>query len=194
MKQSEAAPSLDEQLAAARADAAQARATLDGIKARLTVAVREQRFGDAEQAQGELPEAEHAWAVAAAGQRALEGVLEHLARERHEHEVALQAERRRQLAAGHLNAAAARERELMDELSACKSEALAGLAAIQATLQRGFAIEGEVRQQRAIQAQARVDAGDADSVPGHISAPNLVSSFVERSQALTAILRGQALP
>ena len=82
----------------------------------------------------------------------------------------------------------------MDELSAVKAEALAGLAAIRQTLQRGYALEGQVRQQRANQAQARVDAGDADSVPGYISAPNLVSSFVERSQALTAILHGQALP
>lgn len=185
---------LDQRLAAARRNAAEARGAVDGINARLRTAVAEQRYGDADQLKQELPDVEHAWVVAQAEAQALEDVLTHLDRERQQRDAAEQAERRRQQAAGQLAAAAERERELMDELAQVRAELTAGVEAIQMTLRRGYQVESAVRQARADQAQARVDSGEATAVPGHISAPNNVSSLVERSEALLAIMHGTAIP
>ena len=185
--------SLDQRLAAARRNAAEKRQALDGIAGRLRTAVSEQRYADAEAVKQELPAAEHEWVVAHAEAQALEGVLAELARERQQRDAAEQLERRRQQAAGHLNAAAERERELLDDLESVRAELVAGIEAIQATIRRAYQLEGAVRQARADQWAARVDAGEASAVPGHIAAPNSVSSLVERSSALMAIMRGEAL-
>jgi colicin import membrane protein len=184
---------LDQQLAAARRNAAEKRQAVDGLAAQLRTAVAEQRYADAEALKQELPDAEHEWVVAHAEAQALEGALAHLALERQQRDAAEQAERRKQQAIGHLNAAAERERELMDELASVRAELTAGVAAVQETIRRGYELESAVRQARTAQAQARIDAGDAVGMP-HVSAPNVVSAVVERSQALLAIVRGEALP
>lgn len=189
----EAPPSLERRLGTARRAAQEKRQALDGLNAQLQTAVAEQRYGDAEQIKGQIPDASHAWGAAEAEVRALTGVLEDLAREQQQRDAAEQAERRRQAATGHLNVAAERERELLDDLSAVRAELVAGLEAIAETMRRGMQIEGAVRQARMQIAQARVDLGEATGVPGHIAAPNPISSLIERSTTLTAIYRGQAL-
>ena len=184
---------LEQRLAATRRNAAERRQALDGLTGQLRTAVAEQRYGDAEQIKQELPEAEHEWVVAHAEAQALEGVLAQLAHERQQRDAAEQAERRKQLAIGHLNAAAERERELLDELESVRAELVAGVDAIQMTIRRAYQLEGAVRSARADQWQARVDAGEASAVPGHVAGPNSVSSLVERSAPLMAIMRGEAL-
>lgn len=193
MKQQEATPSLDEKLAAARAAAAEAEQALHGLKVRITTAVQEQRYGDADRLQSELPETEHAFIVAAADRDALQAVIEHVDRQRAEHQQQLAAEKRKQAAIGNLNRAAEQERELMDDLAQVRAELVAGLDAIGMTIRRGYQLESEVRQARADQARARVDAGEAEGMPGHIAGPNPISALVESSATLLAIKNGQAL-
>ena len=193
-QKADAPVSLDQRLAAARRNAAEKRQSVDGLNAQLRTAVAEQRYGDADQLKQELPAAEHEWVVAQAEAQALEGVLAQLALERQQRQAAEQAEQRRQQAAGQLAAAAERERDLMDELAQVRAELTAGVEAIQMTIRRGYQLESAVRQARADQAQARVDSGEATAVPGHIAAPNSVSSLVERSTALLAVMHGTALP
>lgn len=193
MTQQKATPSLEERLSRARATASEAESTLHGIKTRMTIAVQEQRYGDAEALKSELPDAEHAWVVATAEQRALETVIAELDRQRAEHLAALAAERRKQQATAHLNAAADQERELMDELARVRAELVAGLDACGMSIQRGYQLESAVRQARSDQARARVDAGEMESMPGHIAGPNPISAMVESSATLLAIKNGQAL-
>ncbi|HEV2640144.1 MAG TPA: hypothetical protein VGX23_33730 [Actinocrinis sp.] len=193
-EQTVAPVSLDQQLATARDLAAEKRRTLDGLTIALEAAVREQRFADAEQAKQAIPAAEQDWGTAEATSRALAGVLADLAAQAAQRAVAEQTELRRQQATANLNAAVERERQLLDELMSTRAELVAGVGAVQSTIQRAYEIEGAVRQARGAQAQARVDSGEAAAMPGHISAPNAVSAFVDRSPALLAILRGTALP
>jgi DNA repair exonuclease SbcCD ATPase subunit len=182
----------------ARLDAARratdtARATLEGIEARLRKAIEAQDFDTAAQLKREIPDAELAYAHAAADQRAIEIVIDDLARRRAQREAAEAAERRKQAAVGNLNAAAAREAELMDQLRTKHAELVAGVGAVKDTITAAYAIEQQVRQARADQRQARVDMGEQQ--PGmQIAAPNLVSAVVERSEALVSIMRGSALP
>lgn len=186
--------SLDRRQADARARAQQARLHLDAIEARITAAVAERRFHDAHEAKMELPAAERAWGEAEAEARALESVLADLAQQQAQREAALVAERRRQQATDTLNRAAEREAEGMDQLAAIRAEIIAGIEAVRDTIMRGYQIESLVKQARTDVARARVDLGQAEGMPHIVSGPNAVSAYVERSQALTAIRHGQALP
>ncbi|MBR7832480.1 hypothetical protein KDL01_04380 [Actinospica durhamensis] len=183
----------EQRLSAARQATGTARAALDGIEARLRTAIEVQDFDTAAQLKREIPEAELTFAHAAADQRAIEITIDDLARRRAEREVAEAAELRKQAATGNLNAAAERERALMDELSAAKAELIAGVGAVRETIRKAYQIEGQVRQARSDVYQARVDLGEA--APGaRISGPNFVSAYVEASQTLYALYHGQGLP
>jgi hypothetical protein len=184
-------PSIEQRLEVARQGAFQARQHLDSLTSRLRDAVEQQRFDDAHQIKSEIPNGEQAWAVAEAEVRALEGVIAHLEKERAAREAAEQAALRRHQAAGILAAAVETEKTLLDDLGAVKAEIIAGLGAIKDAVLRGQALEGQVRQQRSIQAQARVDSGEANSVPGHIAAPNMITVMVDQSQTLRALVREQ---
>ena len=185
--------SLDHRLAAAREKARAARVHLDGLNAQLAQAVAEQREDDAEQARALIPEASHAWGTAEAEARAIEGVLEDLAREQRQREAAEQAERRRQTAARHLETASERERERMDELQALRAQVVAGVEAIRAALQHGYWLETQVKQDLATKAQARIELGETTGMPVIIG-PSPISSLVDSSPALAAIHHGMALP
>lgn len=184
-------PSIQQRLSTARATAQTARAHLDGLNSRLHQAVEEARYGDADALQAEIPEAEHANTIASAELRAIEFAIEELNRERAERDAKIQAEKKKQAAQGNLARAAEAERAGMDALAAVKAEILAGLGAIKDAVARGQAIEGQVRQARADQAQARVDSGEATGLPGHIAAPNMVTSLVDQTPALRALIRNQ---
>lgn len=184
----------EQRLDAARQATATAQRTLDGIEVRLQKAIEEQRFDDAHALKQELPAAELAYAHAAADQRAIETVIDDLARRRAQREAAEAAERRKQAAVGNLNRAAARETELMDQLRTKHAELIAGVGAVKDTITAAYAIESAVRQARADMHQARIDMGEPNLAGMHIPAPNLVSSLVERSQPLVSIMRGSALP
>jgi hypothetical protein len=185
--------SLQQRLEAARQAASTARAHLDSLESRLQVAIREERFGDAHQIKQDLPDAEQQWAHAAADQRSIETVLDDLARQQAQRQTAEAAELRKQAATGNLNEAAVREQQGMEELHAAKAELIAGVGAVQDTINRAYAIEQQVRQARADKQQARVDLGEL-AAGAHVPAPNLVSAWVERSATLTAIKYGKAFP
>ena len=189
----EAPLSLDQRLAAARQAAQTARAHLDSLDVRLRTAVEAADYDQAAELKGQIPDASHAWAVAAAEQRALESVIEELSRQAAERAAREQAERRKQQAQVNLDRAAETERQLMDELSQVRAELVAGVEAVQLTIRRGYQLEQQVRQARTEQAQARVDSGEAAGLPGHIAAPNPISSLVESRSALVALLHGTAL-
>ena len=184
-------PSIQQRLNAARATANTARAHLDGLNSRLHQAVEEKRYGDAKTLDDELPEAERANTIAVAELRAIEFAIEELNRERAERDAKIQAEKKKQAAQGNLARAAEAERAGMDALAAVKAEIQAGLGAIKDAVARGQAIEGQVRQARADQAQARVDSGEATGLPGHIAAPNMITSLVDTTPALRALIRNQ---
>lgn len=185
-------PTLEQRLSEAREKAQTARAHLDGLTARLHKAVEEARYGDADAIQAELPAAENAHTIAAAEQHAIEFALEHLDRERQAREAKIQAEKRRQQAQANLGRAAEAERALMDDLLAVRAEIIAGLDAIRDAVARGQALEGQVRQQRAAQQQARIDAGEQQGI-GHVAAPNNVSTLIDQSPALLALVRDHPL-
>lgn len=185
--------SLDQRLAAAREKARAARAHLDGLNAQLAGAVAEQRDDDAEQARALIPDASHAWGEAEAEARAIEGVLEDLAREQQQREAAEQAERRRQAAARHLETASERARQHTDELQALRAEVIAGVEAIRAALQHGYWLETQVRQDLTTKEQARVELGETTGIPVIIG-PGTISALVDSSPALAAIHHGMALP
>jgi chromosome segregation ATPase len=181
-------PTLDQRLSEARTTEHEARAHLDGLTGRLAKAHEEQAYEDAADLKRQIPEAEHAWSAAAATLRAYESVAAQLAQDRAAREQAEADALRRRQAIGHLNEASAREHALMDDLTAVKAEILAGLGAIRDAVARGKQLELQVRQARADQQQARIDAGDQQLAGAHVPAPNLVTVMVERIPALRELL------
>jgi hypothetical protein len=185
--------SLQVRLDAARHAATDAKAVLDSLESRLETAIRAEQYDEAHSIKQELPDVDEAWAIAAAELQALEIQADALERQRAQRD-AVEAAARRKLQAGkNLADATERGQQGMDELAQLKAEIVAGVGAVQASIARAYRVEQQVQQARADAHQANVDLGEA--FPGvFIPAPNLVSSMVGRSQTLTAIRHGQALP
>jgi hypothetical protein len=186
-------PSLQRRLDAARQAATDAKAVLDSLESRLETAIRAEQYDEAHSIKRQLPDVDEAWAIAAAELQALEIQADALERQRAQRD-AVEAAARRKLQAGkNLADATERASQGMDELAQLKAELVASIDACQAVIVRAYRVEQLVQQARADAHQAQVDLGEAS--PGvFIPAPNLVSSLVERSQTLTAIRHGQALP
>lgn len=187
-------PTLEQRVAAARQAETQAQMHLASLEERIKAHVEAREFGEADALQQQLPDAQHAWIVAKAEAGALEGAIAEIGRREQERQASVQAERRRQQASDTMSRAGQRQQQLEDELQAIRAEIVAGLEAVRATMLHGYEIEDGIK--RAIREiwQARVDLGEATGVPGHISGPNWVSSYVEASPVLTAIRYGTALP
>lgn len=185
--------SLAQRLDAARQTAGTAKAVLVDLESRLQNAIQAEQYDDAHEIKALLPAADEDWAIAAAELQALETQVDALGRQRAQRDADEAAARRKQQAGKNLADAAQRERQGMENLAELKAEIVAGVGAVQDSISRAYLVEGQVRQARADVHQAHVDLGEAS--PGkEIVGPNLVSSYVERSQALIMIRRGQALP
>ena len=193
MKQPEA-PSLDEKLAAAQREASQAQMHVESLVGRIKAAVQAEDFALAKELNDQLPEARAAHGHAAATATALGMVIADLAQQQAAHDAQIQAEHRKVQARKHLETAHEAERSALDELQQCRAELAAGLEAIGLTIRRGYQLESAARQARTDAYRAQVDLGEISAVPGHVAAPNVVSSLVEASPSLLAILHGQALP
>jgi hypothetical protein len=185
---------MQDRLAEARRQATQAQLHLNTLTSRITTAIRAEDFALAQELKDQVPDARAEYGQHEATAKALEMVLADLEQQRQAHDAQIAAEHRKVAGAKNLERAILAERELMDELMGIRATVTAGLGAVQETLRRGYEIESAVRQVRNDAARARVETGEADSVPGRLSAPNVVSSLVERSPALTAILHGKVFP
>lgn len=185
-------PSLQDRLADAKQKAATARAHLDSLTSRLHQAVQAERYGDADALQAALPEAERSWAFCQADVKAIEGTLEHLAREQAARDAEIAAEKRRQKARADLERATAEERALTDDLLAVRSEIIAGLGAVRDAVARGKALEAEVKRKRDAQQEALVTAGQQDTKAA-VNMPNDVTALVDANPGLLALVRDYPL-
>jgi hypothetical protein len=182
---------LDEQLAAAREEAAKTNERLVTLDHQLTVAVEAQDFAEAERLKGLLPDARLAHMLAEGAAASFENALAQFAEADAERErQAAEAEHRRQ-AAEQRDAAAVVEREAMAEMQRHLADVDPSLAAVRETLRLALAAEARVTHARDEVHRARVTLGEVEPVARSFGM-NHATVKIENNAVLRAIQQGRS--
>jgi len=184
-----AAPALRDRLSAAQDAEAKRQQAEAKLTALYTAAVAASDHTEAGRLKPLLDEARLELVIAEADTTALRSAMERLEREAAERsQAALEAERRKR-AQEQLGQAMSDERVSLERSAAAVERMWLALQAAKDAHAEARQLETEAGRARRRQWQARVDAGDLDSMPAYIAVPNHVSVLADREPVLRELLK-----